>query len=376
MPLELEFALERVICIVAVPLQFVSTVLELCGCGNKIIWGWSLSSKDLLGRILSVFKRHELKLKRWRNHGCLALIDRGVLRSYFGTRNVVFHIVLAGAMAELTGFQVHADGPRYYESNVSLFMAPFVDVLVEGAVKKGHSVLDVACGSGFAARAAYKIAGPGAHIVGSDLNPGMVAMAKSLGDEGHALRGKGHALGHGICWQQASALELPFEDGQFDAVISQQGIQFFNDIAGGIKEMSRVLKKGGVLAATVWAPRAQSPYLDILFQLLNSHCNGDAKANSCWQVSGKGEISNWFSAAGVGEVNIQLIERVVQMPTITSYVKDHLKALPPPSVGNFFDLPEKEQNQMLHLLDNRLSQYSTSDGFDMPVSSYLVTVSP
>jgi hypothetical protein len=55
-------------------------------------------------------------------------------------------------MNSTLGFQIGQQAPRYYESEVSLFMAPFVDSLVKPAVKKGDAVLDVASGTGFAAR--------------------------------------------------------------------------------------------------------------------------------------------------------------------------------------------------------------------------------
>ncbi|MHA1564161.1 MAG: class I SAM-dependent methyltransferase, partial [Alphaproteobacteria bacterium] len=76
-------------------------------------------------------------------------------------------------MGEKPGFQIEEQAPLYYESNVSLFMAPFVVSLVSAAVGKGDTVLDVACGTGFAARAASISVGPSGNVVGSDINPGM-----------------------------------------------------------------------------------------------------------------------------------------------------------------------------------------------------------
>jgi SAM-dependent methyltransferase len=50
----------------------------------------------------------------------------------------------------------------------------------------------------------------------------------------------------------ASAEDLPFEDGTFDATLSQLVLNFLPDPATGLREMSRVTKPGGVIAATVW----------------------------------------------------------------------------------------------------------------------------
>ncbi len=52
---------------------------------------------------------------------------------------------------------------------------------------------------------------------------------------------------------EASAVELPFPDAAFDAVLCQQGIQFFPDRAAAVREMGRVARGGGVVALAVWA---------------------------------------------------------------------------------------------------------------------------
>ncbi len=267
-------------------------------------------------------------------------------------------------MAEASGFQVEQQGPHFYETKVSLFMAPFVEALVGAAVSPKDTILDVACGTGFAARAASIIAGPDGRVVGSDLNPGMVAMAQSLP----------HSGGCKITWQQASAIELPFGDGTFDAVVSQQGIQFFPDVPAGLREMARVVKPGGRIAATVWAPRETTPYLHNLFDVLTSDCGGDVGANAAWQAAGgESQIRGWFEAAGLTNTDITLIETTVSLPPIFDYVVDHLKALPPPSVGAFFSMGELEQGEVLATLAKRLESYVSEDGFEVPFRSYLAT---
>jgi SAM-dependent methyltransferase len=115
-------------------------------------------------------------------------------------------------LSEDSGFQVGASAPSYYESHVARFMAPFIEVLVGATVMSGQSVLDVACGTGLATRAAATAAGSGALVEGSDLNPAMLAHAQVISDD----------IGAQIRWSEASALELPHADQSFDTVICQQ----------------------------------------------------------------------------------------------------------------------------------------------------------
>lgn len=265
-------------------------------------------------------------------------------------------------MNDKCGFQVAEVAPRYYESHVERFMTPFVDSLVAAAVNHGDAVLDLACGTGFAARAASVATGPTGRVVGSDINSDMLAMAQSVP----------HANGCEISWQQASALELPFNNAEFDTVVCQQGIQFFPDTAAGLQEMARVIKPGGCLAVTAWAVREESPYLDATFGMLSDRCDGDLAANAKVFVrGGEAQLRGWFEMAGLGPVSIETIEALVALPTIAEYVPDHISALPPSSAGNFFDLSDDAQGELLRALEDQLGDYRTDRGLEIPFRSYL-----
>lgn len=198
-------------------------------------------------------------------------------------------------MSEGSGFQVGRAAPFFYESQVRRFMAPFVDALVDAAVTPGDAVLDVACGTGFATRAAAAVAGVGGRVEGSDLNPAMVAQARATSDSSGAKLG----------WTEASALDLPFADGEFDAVISQQGLQFFPDPGTGVREMARVVRAGGRIGVTVWSPSEQSPFLHHETEMLARYGSGEQASFSA-TVS---ELRDWFSKGGSSEVVIDIRSR-------------------------------------------------------------------
>ena len=65
-----------------------------------------------------------------------------------------------------------------------------------------------------------------------------------------------HASGVGIKraveWRQADAMQLPFPDGMFDAVVCQFGVMFFPDKSKAFSEARRVLRAGGVFLFHVW----------------------------------------------------------------------------------------------------------------------------
>ena len=78
-------------------------------------------------------------------------------------------------MGSQPGFQLRGSAPERYERYLHPIMAPFVAALIEaGRLQPGSAVLDVACGTGFIARAAAARVGPTGRIAGTDLNPGML----------------------------------------------------------------------------------------------------------------------------------------------------------------------------------------------------------
>lgn len=258
-----------------------------------------------------------------------------------------------------SGFQVGLDSPRYYEKQVHALMAPFVEAMVGETVRPGDAVLDVACGTGFATRAAALVAGPGARVEGIDLNPAMIACAAEVASGADA----------NIVWSSGSALDLPFADDQFDSVICQQGLQFFPDPVLGLREMVRVARVGARIGLTVWSAPERTPFLRFETAMLSRHGGGAQAEYSTTEQ----QLRGWFAAAGLDEVLIELVEVEVDLPPVLKYVPEHLKALP--WSAGFFALPEEEQRMALDELDAELAEYRTAYGLTIPFSSYLTTAS-
>ncbi|CNF00152.1 type 11 methyltransferase [Mycobacterium tuberculosis] len=115
-------------------------------------------------------------------------------------------------------------------------------VLVRAAgVRAGDRVLDVAAGSGNAAIAA---ALEGADVVASDLTPELLR----AGELDAARRGAE------LKWREADVEALPFDDGEFDAVLSCVGVMFAPHHQESADEMLRVCRPGGTVGLINWTP--------------------------------------------------------------------------------------------------------------------------
>lgn len=106
---------------------------------------------------------------------------------------------------------------------------------------RATTVLDVACGSGPMSR---ELVEPGRTVIGLDLSAEELQLA--------AERGPGP-------WVRGDGLRLPFRDGTVDAVTSSLGLVVITPLDALMREITRVLRPGGVLAAMAPALRPLSP---------------------------------------------------------------------------------------------------------------------
>jgi ubiquinone/menaquinone biosynthesis C-methylase UbiE len=107
------------------------------------------------------------------------------------------------------------------------------------APRPGERVLDVATGTGWAAR---RVAARGAAVVGVDLGADLIEAAKAFAADAKLA----------IDFRVGDAEKLPFEDESFDLVISTCGVMFVRDPNAAAAELARVCRKGGRLGLTTW----------------------------------------------------------------------------------------------------------------------------
>jgi ubiquinone/menaquinone biosynthesis C-methylase UbiE len=105
----------------------------------------------------------------------------------------------------------------------------------------GERILDLATGTGWTSRA---IARRGATVTGVDIAADLLV----------AARAKAEAEFLPIQYRLGDAESLPFETGEFDAVVSTFGIMFASRPQAAAEELARVCRKGGQIALTTWAP--------------------------------------------------------------------------------------------------------------------------
>lgn len=109
----------------------------------------------------------------------------------------------------------------------------------ELAAHKPQTMLDIATGTGDFAMLAAQMLKP-RKLIGADISDGMMEIGRTKVKEAH--------LDDIITFEKQDCLDLAYPDESFDAVTAAFGIRNFQDLDKGLKEMCRVLKKGGMLS--------------------------------------------------------------------------------------------------------------------------------
>lgn len=142
---------------------------------------------------------------------------------------------------------------------VPLIFEPYANVIADRVARHPVSrVLELAAGTGVVTRALASHLPQSVHITATDLNQPMIDRAVAVGTT------------RAIEWKQADALNLPFENASFDAVVCQFGVMFFTDKVRAFSEARRVLRPGGLFLFSVWDRIEENEFADSITRALGS----------------------------------------------------------------------------------------------------------
>lgn len=193
-------------------------------------------------------------------------------------------------MAELAyvaavSFAVAPDAYDRFMGRYSTQLAPQLADL--GGVQRGQLALDVGCGPG--ALTGELVARLGAEAVAAvDPSEPFVIAAR----ERHP----------GVDVRRAAAEELPFSDGEFDVALAQLVVHFMADPVAGLREMARVTRPGGVVAACVWDHGGRRGPLSLFWTGVRQL---DPATEDESELAGAraGHLTELFKAAGLHDVD-------------------------------------------------------------------------
>ncbi len=261
-------------------------------------------------------------------------------------------------------WQLEGNGPEAYARHlVPAIFEPWARLLVErAALRAGQRVLDVACGTGVVARLATVPVGRAGSVVGVDINPAMIAVARSL----PAIDGAP------IEWRDGDATALGFADASFDTVFCQAGLQYFTDRARAVREMARLLAPGGHLIVLVWRSLDRSPGFAALAAALERHVGGDAAAVMRAPFA-FGDASDGLRAlhaqAGLAEVSIRFEARMVRFPSPRAFVQRQVSASP--LAGHVVQASTPARQALIDDVSAALQPWVDDEGVAFPIEAHI-----
>ena len=203
-----------------------------------------------------------------------------------------------------------ADNAAVYEQMMGRWSRRLAASFISfAALRNPAAVLDVGCGTGSLAFALTEAA-PKAAVTGIDISRAYVDYARAKARDAQ------------LTFEQGDAAELPFADGAFDAALSLLVLNFLPDADKAAREMARVTKPGGVVAASVWDFRGGLTHLRVFLDTAAALDPGaEARRSKMFSApfTGPGELLAEWTKIGLRNVEQTSLTIRIDFRSFTDY---------------------------------------------------------
>jgi len=254
--------------------------------------------------------------------------------------------------------------PADYDTYLGPFLfEPFAaDLAGRVQVRAGGAVLETACGTGISTEFLRRSIGSSVSIEATDLSEPMLDVARAK--RGHLER---------VRFRRADATALPFEDGSFEAVVSQFGLMFLPDKLRAMREAHRVLRPGGVLAFNVWDDLPSNPYVEVAQAAIATFFDADPPQFLYvpWGYHEHGPILELLAESGFSRTEIHTVACVAERPTAREVATGLVRGNP-----TLTDVRERARGSVDDVVDAVTTALAESFGaapFQAPMQAVVVT---
>jgi SAM-dependent methyltransferase len=210
-----------------------------------------------------------------------------------------------------------AVGADLYDRFMGRYSQPLAPLFADlASVDAGQRVLDVGCGPGALTAELVRRLGPGA-VSAVDPSEPFVAAARQRHPGVDVLR--------------AAAEELPFDDEAFDAALAQLVVHFMTEPVAGLREMARVTRKDGVVAASVWDHAGGKGPLSLYWQAVRE-LDPSVEGESQLAGAGEGDLGRLFQSAGLREIEESALSVSVEHPSFEEWWEPYTLGVGPAGV--------------------------------------------
>lgn len=251
------------------------------------------------------------------------------------------------------------------EKHLEPIFGPWAQEAVDRAAPRpGEHILDVGCGTGPATRIAARRVAPSGRVVGLDLDPVRLALARSLAAQD----------GLDIEWFEGSALDLPFAAGSFDVVLCCLTLQFLPDREQGLRELHRVLKPGGRVVASVWRAVEHCPGYHAFSQAMAKMSGKEPAPMPPFSLGDAGELRRLAEAAGFKGVEVHQETKISRFASASGFV-EAIAAGAATTRRALEEFDQQTRDAIGAAVAASLQKYTDRDGLGLPMAANILTAS-
>ncbi len=240
------------------------------------------------------------------------------------------------------------------------FAAATERMLEAVGLQQGDHVLDLAAGTGDQSLLAARIVGPGGSLLATDISADMLTIAARVAE----LEGLTN-----ITTRVMDAEQLDLEDHTFEAAICRLGLMLLPHPERALREIHRVLKPGGKLAALVWSAPEHNPLWSLPLALVATYARGASTPQpNPFVLADPTLFERELREAGFHEVSTRALPFQSHYDSLEAFLHSTGSRL---IAGVLGQLSKPEQQHLVEEVRQALSQFEGSDGLVAPAELLL-----
>ena len=257
-------------------------------------------------------------------------------------------------------WQAAAEAWYRWSPTLNQWLGKATDKMLEMAgISSGHRVLDIAAGAGEQSITTAKKVGTSGYVLATDISSNILEYAKQMAQQAGL---------NNIETQVMDGENLAVEEETFDAVISRVGLIYFPDQQKALKEMLRVLKRGGKVAAIVYSTPEKNKFFSVPVSIIRNRAKLPPPLPGQpgpFSLGAEGIIEKVFSQAGFKNVKSELVDSPLLLPSAKECVrfeKESFGALH----QMMSSLSDSEKVSVWEEIERELQKFESESGFVGP----------
>lgn len=257
-------------------------------------------------------------------------------------------------------WQAAAEAWYRWSPTLNKWLGKATEKMLEMAgITSGHRVLDIAAGAGEQSITTAKKVGATGYVLATDISANILDYAKQMAQQAGV---------NNIETKVMDGENLTLEDETFDAVISRVGLIYFPDQQKALKEMLRVLKPGGKLAAIVYSTPEKNKFFSVPVSIIRNRAKLPPPLPGQpgpFSLGAEGIIEKVFSQAGFKNVRSELVDSPLLLQSAKECVqfeKESFGALHQMMSG----LSDPEKESVWEEIERELQKFEAENDFVGP----------